>query len=57
MTKNCDRCNWLQKYGIDFIKNYGKLDLYSLSKFLNIDIQLLKYDNNYKILRDKLNNE
>lgn len=57
MTKNCDRCKWLEKYGIDFIKNYGQVNYYTVSKFLNISLINFKHDYIYKELREKLGNK
>lgn len=53
MSKDCDRCKWVVKYGIDFLKNYGPVNYYSLSKFLNVNLKNIKYDYIYKELREK----
>ena len=54
MTEKCPICNWLEKYGFDFIKNYKEVNSKTIAKFLNVDIKNFKNDENYKILRHKL---
>lgn len=45
--------NWIKKYGIDFIKNYGELNIETLARFLNVKLEIFMYDSQYKDLRDK----
>lgn len=33
-----NNAEWIEKYGIDFIVNYGSIDRNSIMKLLNIDI-------------------
>ena len=47
---------WLYKYGLDFICNYGEVSKKSIAKFLNCDIHNLKYSNTpcNELIREKL---
>lgn len=51
---NCIKCEWLIKYGIDFLINYGNVNIENLAKFLDIAEKNIKYDYYYKNFRDKL---
>jgi len=31
-----DRSEWIRKYGLDFVENYGEVNRESIKKFLNI---------------------
>ena len=48
--EKCYECWWLEKYGIDFLKNRGLVTKESLAEFLNIGLDTLEHNMNYKLL-------
>ena len=51
------KSNWIAKYGVDFLRNYGEVNRENMIKFLDIDAHTFDHNINYKDMREKLNNE